>query len=414
LWIAGNQLVRYSLTPADDQLRSIEIEADCAGDLFAGPIQVHGDTLLHLRRRKDRAGVTVATMDAASGGLLWQTDLAVPPLSAPEAIESPPRITASTVDGYQYQLTAAEIRQGVSSAPQPRNRQAIDNLFQAGARLSSGVRVLSNPGGNRVVLANLANAQKPMQTVPLTDELAAPPAAVGDVWLAPLKLGQIYCYDAAGELAANPFQPELRPQTIAQWLPLATAVEGQQATIVAIDPLDKLHVLSYVAGKPGELKSLASVDIRHQSITKGAVIAGKVAVTGASEGRLLFFPLPTAEPTTTTELPGELAWGPFVSGERVLLALENGDLVCIDAAKPAQPVWVAKADIGKMVGEPLFTADKWFVAGQSGTILAMDPQTGEMTQRVDCGQTLGSGPTKFGPRLLVAAAEGTVLVVNQP
>ncbi len=414
LWIAGNQLVRYSLTPADDQLRSIEIEADCAGDLFAGPIQVHGDTLLHMRRRKDRAGVTVATMETASGRMRWQTDLAVPPLSAPEAIESPPQITASTVDGYQYQLTGAEIRQGVSTAPQPRNRQAIDNLFQASAQLSSGVRVLSNPGSNRVVLANLANSQKPMQTVPLTDELAAPPAAVGDVWLAPLKLGQIYCYDAAGELAANPFQPELRPQTIAQWLPLATAVEGQQATIVAIDPLDKLHVLSYVAGQPGELKTVASVDIRHQSLTRGAVIAGQVAVVGASEGRLLFYPLPAAEPTTSVELEGELAWGPFASDGRVLLALDNGDLVCIDVAKPTQPLWVAKVEIGKLTGQPLFTADKWFVASQSGTIVALAPESGEVTGRIDCGQTLGSGPTKFGPRLLVAAAEGTVLVVNQP
>jgi outer membrane protein assembly factor BamB len=414
LWIAGNQLVRYSLTPADDQLRSVEIEADCAGDLFAGPIQIYGNTLVHLRRRKGRPGVTVAAMNAGAGSLLWQTDLAVPPLSAPAATDSPPQITASTVDGHQYQLSAAEIRQGVSAAPQTRGNQATFSLFEQSAQLSSGARVLSNPGSNRVVIANPANTRQPLQTIPLTGDLAAPPAAVGDAWLAPQKNGQIYCYDSAGEPAANPFQPELRPQTVASWLPLATSVKGDSATIVAIDPLDKLHVLSYTAGQPGEIKTLASVDIRHQSITTGAVITDKAAVVGASESRLLFFPLPSAEPIKTTEIAGKLAWGPFASGQRVLLALDNGNLVCIDVTNPTQPLWVAKTEVATFVGEPLLSKEKWFIASRAGTILALAPDSGEVTGTIDCGQTLGSGPTRFGPRLLVAAAEGTVLVVNLP
>ncbi len=102
LWIAGSELVRFSLSPSDTQLRSLELEDDCAGDAFAAPLDSRGEVLIHARRRRGRPGVTIAAQAAGPGRLLWQTDLAAPPAMAPIATASPPLIVAATVDGQVY------------------------------------------------------------------------------------------------------------------------------------------------------------------------------------------------------------------------------------------------------------------------------------------------------------------------
>ncbi len=154
--------------------------------------------------------------------------------------------------------------------------------------------------------------------------------------------------------------------------------------------------------------------MREQLVTTGAAITAKALAVGAAKGRLLITPLPTAGEWLPVQLTGEVAWGPYAVGEQVLVALANGDLVAYDPAAPAEPVWKASLGAGKIVGEPLITPDRWFLATAAGKLIALNPADGKVLGEVDCGQTLGTGPTLFGKRLLVASVAGTVLVVNQP
>ena len=69
--------------PTDNRLPVEEIENNFAGSTFDHPLLAFGDTLIHVRRPKDRGGYVVAATDTKQGRPIWETDLAMPPAGAP-------------------------------------------------------------------------------------------------------------------------------------------------------------------------------------------------------------------------------------------------------------------------------------------------------------------------------------------
>ena len=75
VWIADTQLTKYSIMPTDNRLPVEEIENNFAGSTFDHPLLAFGDTLISVRRPKDRGGYVVAATDTKQGHPIWETDL---------------------------------------------------------------------------------------------------------------------------------------------------------------------------------------------------------------------------------------------------------------------------------------------------------------------------------------------------
>ena len=108
-------------------------------------------------------------------------------------------------------------------------------------------------------------------------------------------------------------------------------------------------------------------------------------------------------------LEGRVTWGPEVLGDIVLIATDRDGLYCFEAGQKQR--WKTPLDHGPMVGTPLAQDGDLILASLPGTVWLISGADGKETGKVDIGQPLGSGPVEFAGRLLLSAADGTLLVV---
>ena len=69
---------------------------------------------------------------------------------------------------------------------------------------------------------------------------------------------------------------------------------------------------------------------------------------------------------------------------------------------------------GPLVGRPLPVTGNLLLASLSGTVWMISSQDGKELTKAEVGEPLGAGPVAFanGSRLLVSAADGTLLVIR--
>ena len=63
VWVADTQLTKYSIMPNDNRLPVEEIENNVAGSTFDHPLLAFGDTLVSVRRPKNRGAYVVTATD---------------------------------------------------------------------------------------------------------------------------------------------------------------------------------------------------------------------------------------------------------------------------------------------------------------------------------------------------------------
>ena len=411
-WIADIGLTRSVASLADNRLLVQRLNQPFTGDAFTSSIVVRDKVLLHSRRRRGKPGVTLAATDARSGDPVWEVDLAARPLGGPMISSKPRGLLVTTTTGQLHRIGRDATRRGVSDRPAA--RAGGRNLYDSSTALTDGARVLTQNGKDEFLTVRLT-ATRPTRTAKLPGVLACRPASMGSGWLAPLEIGQVLLVDARGRGIATPFQPPLAPGRKVHWRAPAVAEVGGETVAVIADDVDAVYCLALGEGEAGK----ASLDQRAshrlagvQPTTAVAIAAGHAAI-GVSGGKVVLLGLPALENPTLVEVGGEITWGPHAAGAALLVATENQEMVAIDAAA-GQVVWRTPLEGGNPLGLPLGDANGVMVALDRGTIVRYDATTGEATARLDLGQPLGSGPTVYGKRLLISAADATVLVLKKP
>ena len=96
----------------------------------------------------------------------------------------------------------------------------------------------------------------------------------------------------------------------------------------------------------------------------------------------------------------------------VLLATANGQLVAISAS--GDLAWSAPLEHGDLAGSPLATNGNFLLAYRNGQIERRDAATGKSLAQRDLEQPLAAGPVPFVGRIVLAAHDGTLLVVDRP
>jgi hypothetical protein len=76
--------------------------------------------------------------------------------------------------------------------------------------------------------------------------------------------------------------------------------------------------------------------------------------------------------------------------------------------------WRQAIKRGQPAGKPLADGAAAFVLYQNGGIARINLADGAEAAFVETGQPALAGPAAFGPRLVIAAHDGTLLVVNRP
>jgi hypothetical protein len=83
-------------------------------------------------------------------------------------------------------------------------------------------------------------------------------------------------------------------------------------------------------------------------------------------------------------------------------------------AADGQIKWKASVEHGDLAGTPLTQADSILVSYKKGVVERRSLADGKPVAAKDITQPLASGPVAFLQKLVVAANDGTLLVIDQP
>ncbi|QDT69100.1 outer membrane biogenesis protein BamB [Planctomycetes bacterium MalM25] len=409
VWIAGEGLRRTAASPAESLLVARDLANPFEQDLFTGSIARVGDAVLHSRVRSGLPGLAVAANNARSGELVWETVLGAPPVAPPKVARSI-GVVATTATGQTHQIGQATLRAGLSAAPA--TEPTLAKAFDGAAVLSDGRTVLTQTGQSQWVTNSLA-PRATSRSVRLPGELACPPAVMATALVAPLRVGQVHLLDPTGKQLATPFQPRVEVGEAIDWTEPGVAQVAGQRLVALSDGMSTFYCLALQREGGPALAEAGSIKLDAQPTTRAAIATGHAAI-GLASGSLAVAPVPSLGETASVELGSPITWGPYAAGESFLVNTEDGRLHAVTSNATPTVAWSIDLGEAEPLGAPLVADGVATLATADGVLHRLGLGDGAAAEPIVLGQSLGSAPTAYGKRLLVSAADGSVLVIQQP
>jgi PQQ-like domain len=413
LWIAGNQLQKLAIQPTGNQLPVRSIDRDYRGDAFDYPLHAVGQTLVHLRRPAGRPGAALAAGDS-EGRPIWEVELAVPPAGAPSVDASGLTITAGAASGAVYLLDRdAMTRRVQNEAERLDSPPAKLPPMTDSAALAEGRLVLGGVGAKHLLHFRPGDPRESLRAIELTGPLSCPPIAWREGFTTATDVGQVTLHSTEdGSPLATPFQPELKPGREYHWIRPAVAGEGPDSRLVISDGVEKVYLVALEPQPQPHLAAVVSANIGGSPLTSPLAVVGNQVVAGNDAGHLARFTLPDLQPAEAIDLGGRVAWGPYPAGEGALIAIDGGELLLVNP--DGAIAWRQPLKRGQLGGVPLFDGGEALLLYPDGGVARISLADGSEQAFAELGQSAVAGPIPFGPRLIVSAADGTLLVLNRP
>ena len=409
---ADNQLTKYNIVPTGSRLPVEEIENNFAGSTFDHPLTAFGDALIEVHRPKGRAGAVVSALGTKQGHTLWEVDLAMPPAGAPVVDDSAKALTVANAAGLAFRFDEAAIRSRVQDQPLPAQLTPpqIPTLDTA-IDLGQGRAAFCAAGSDALMLYAPAEANT-VKWLHLESPLACAPTPFGAGFLAPLKVGQVFYLNSAdGSRLASPFQPRVETQSNLAYKPAGTVgTDGRQFVIT--DGGTKIFLVSLVDQPQPHLEAVKVGEVGPRSISTPIVVLGDVAIALAADSRLLKFKLPSLETAGESNLPSPAEWGPYRAGDSVLISTVDQKLLAITANGEIR--WQVPLEHGQLAGPPLVLSDNVLLAYRKGVLERRALADGKPLGTLNVEQPIATGPVSFLQKIVLAANDGTILVVDQP
>lgn len=422
LWIGDERFTKYDVQTSRNRLFRQWIKDE--RDVFVGPPVVLGDTVYHVRRRRDSPAYTAAAISGDDGKVFWETDLAVPASLLTVDMERK-QVHAISAQAELFELTAEHLQAGrttvLDQASAAAGTAARGKPFGEVQQLDRGRWALTSPRERSHVVVYDPNAATPgarLRDVLLqaagNAQVTAAPAFGLDGLITPLDNGQVLLLDAAtGQNKLLPFQPAVEAGRKILWQ-RAAAVGAEQREFVIADDRRKLFRVGLEEQPEPHLAELAQVQLEVDIVSPFAAVGDAVygVIRGPNSDTLLAFNATDLSAGKEWPLEGRVVWGPETIGDLVLVTTDRQSLVAFEAGQKQR--WTSPLPYGPLVGRPLLEGDSLLLASLSGTVWRIAVADGAESARFDVGEPLGAGPVSFagGSRLLVSAADGTVLVIR--
>jgi outer membrane protein assembly factor BamB len=412
IWVGDHQLTKYGISPTGNALPVESTDNDFGGSTFDHPLELFGTTLVHTRRPKGRAGAVVAAMDTDQGRTLWETGLAIPPVSAPIVDGDARALTVANANGYVFRFDEAALKSRVQDEPLAADSMPANvPILTAAVDLNSGRGAFCAPGeSNHIALYDPANER--VRWTKLPGPLACRVTPLGEGLLAPLEMGQVfYLNPHDGQSLASPFQPRLQPRTTVEYKP-AASVDSTGRQFVITDGHEKIYLVALNDDPQPHFQAVAEANVGPFPIRSPVFVLGDVALGMTTESDIVQFRLPSLETAGETDVPGDVAWGPFVAGNQLVLATADGQLIAISAQ--GEIAWSTPLEAADLAGPPLAVEGGILLAYRNGTLERRSTSDGKPQAKIDVRHPLAAGPVEFQGRVVLTANDGTLLVVEAP
>ncbi len=428
LYVGNDRLTKYEVQTSQARLISKWIK--CERDTFVAPPQVIGDTVYHLRRRKDSPSYTVSAIHVDDGREFWRVDLATPAALLAVDMEKK-QIHCVSAQAELFEVTGETIKSGILDQMTVAAVGAARTIaFNEAIPLSNGRWALASPGDRKRVVVydpKSVSASGRLRARPLKAtgdaNVTASPVYFNEGLLMPLDNGQVALADPeTGDDKVLPFQARIEAGTKVDWS--KPAVVGDEGTEFVIeDGRRKLYRVGIKGGSQSHLSALAQaqleVDLASALAAAGDTVYG--VVRGSGSDTVISFAAADLSAGSEWPLEGRVVWGPEQVGGVVLLASDQDELLCFETGQKQR--WKAKLDYGPPVARPLEQGNGFVLTSLGGVIWCVSKEDGSEVQKTDLGAPLGSGAVPFdggnmllavpfgASNLLLSGSDGTLHVV---
>jgi hypothetical protein len=408
--IADMELKRYDIIGSKGSLLpKWTINERCA--FLQVPVAV-GGSVIAARRKANQPGVFVSAVGIEDPSASWETVLAIPPACELIAGGEKRKLTAVTKLGGLYEIDEAGLKsQGVIDAPvvaidPARLQQPIGAVIQ----MEKGLFALSPlRDAAQLNVYNPAEGQPQYLWLGLSEKSTCPPIELSGGLLTPCGGGAIFLLDPlSGKPLAAPFQAPLGADAQPVWQKPARC--GKQEFVIA-DGRNKIYRIGRVDSPKPHLAVLDSADAPKIQEAPAAVL-GNIAFVADDTDVLGIYELPKLKRLQEQKLSGRCVWGPAALNDRVLVATDDNQLLCLDAK--GEKLWQIALEYGPLAGSPLVVEDGYVLASSSGVIYRIDAKAGKESGKIETGRALATGPTAMGDRLYVGGSDGSIYEVKLP
>lgn len=423
VWIAGAELTKYSIELS--RRRLVPKWTGLQSGAGQQPLVAIGRVIFHVRREFAVRGVLVSAVEMDQGRRLWETHLAAPLAAEPIVDPAGSKITAVSSLGGVYRVDAAGLKaqrvldqpdmapqpapsNGETQSAPPLERQPVGHVI----RFDGGLLAMTaGEGSDRIAVFDPGQQQERFRWLQLPDTLACPPIAFAGGLLAPCKVGQVYLIDPRnGSKQTEPFQPWLEGGVHIPWrLPADAGKNG----VVLADGRTRLYRVEIEAQPKPHLVARDQQELS-QPIVSPVAVVGDVAYAVDAVGALCVFKLPELTPAKDQQqvLSGRCVWGPRRVGGQVILATDDGQLLCLDGSGELR--WRVKLPYGPLAGTPLELGDHYILAATGGVVWRVDAESGKELGKIETGRPLGTGAVLLGRQLLLGGRDGSLYEIEQP
>lgn len=418
LFVGNDRMTKYEIQTSRNRLLNEWIRDE--RDAFMGPPRVLGDTVYHVRRRKDAPSFTVAAISAENGKPFWEVDLGTPP-ALNWFDENKKEIHVITAQAELFEIGPTAFRAGVDDTPETVAVGAARTVaFTDVISLADNRSVLASPADrSKLVIHNPGSVSESgrLETVkvklPAGVGVTARPVTFAGGLLTPLDNGQVAVIDPkSGDDLMHPFQPEVKAGTKIQWLPAAVVGTGGDAFVIA-DDQHRMFRVSVRPGTPSRLQADKEVVIEAKVVSGFAAAGDTVYGIVRSGNNEILVSYAAADLAAGSEWPldGNVVWGPMSVADSVLLATDRGKLMCFEAGQKKR--WETDLAYGPLVGQPLVESGDFLMASVSGTVWRLSAADGSEKAKFDLLQSLGMGVSPFvAGRFLLSGSDGTLYIID--
>ncbi len=413
LYLASNRIAMYQIQVSSQKLNRAWQKED--GDEFTGPpIGVEG-SIIHSRIVRGNLGIRVASMDAQSGNLNWETDIGVP-VSA--VAGKPQNWTAVTSQGALYSLNVESLRlqQPVVQRENAGRNQRLMR-FQSPVTLEDGRLVIFNSGKEDQYLLvdpnRNANASRMMSIDFGNASASNDPLAVGSMVVVPLSNSQLALIDPdKARIVGTPFQPTIEAGEKATWLNPVLLADKQ--SVVVADQSRHLYRLSTTP----PLRRVMDHELVRPLKGRLAVLENTVVAVSINDSgdQLDFFDGIELKLKASLPVDGRFAWGPYAAttSETGVVVAQSEIEGLIATNGKGERLWTLPLERIELRGVPIPYEKDLLIGTTAGEILRISASDGQIVARVNAGEPLSIAPMVFGKAMVVPCDEGVVLILPVP
>ncbi|QDT27985.1 outer membrane biogenesis protein BamB [Gimesia panareensis] len=410
LWMSSSALRKFTLLSNGIKLEEKKI----AEGLGSQPMQLIGNNLYLGRRLLSSNSVifTIANRNEMSStwkSILGTDILAVYPYG--DANQPQPGLLCITSDGDIFRLRATDLGSSTSGfIERPLTQLKLpDNLKTPlkATRLSDGTIAVSC-GAPQPTLWILNKYGQLDQTIELPGPLEAMPVLIGDGIALPFNRTVAVFRKGRG---LNTVQEYALPGNVGKEVHWRQLIPTDKDKCIAITTAGQIIALQYRSSPVRHLAALSTIDLKQPVDFDAGFSQTDIAVTDAS-GQLQVLDARTSQLKTKLTLPTPASNDLWITGN--LLFVESRQmLTCYEIKDSLKQLWQLKLPDSSLSGAPSSEGNRLLLALQSGSVLAVDPKTGQVQSETKAPLPSSGSIVTLDKILLVPTVDGSLYRIDQ-